>query len=107
MIAVSSPRNIGIRAKVIDGVTSIIISDSGIGLNQELFEEVFIPFISDPDGTLYPNLHNKLNPEDTMFVGQGSGLGLGIVKEILRARGGKIFFELPQDGWNTQLVVQI
>jgi hypothetical protein len=40
---------------------------------------VFTPFIADPEGRLYENLESRMNPEDKLIVGTGSGLGLGIV----------------------------
>jgi len=83
----------------------LIFLDNGIGLSQSYFEEVFIPFIADPEKTLYKNLDNKLNQEDRMIVGSGSGLGLSIVKEILVAKRGSIYFKVPRKGWRTELEV--
>ena len=83
------------------------IRDTGIGLDASRFDEVFTPFISDPDGILYKNLEKRLNPEDSMIVGSGSGLGLGIVKEIVNAHGGSIGFKRPAKGWNAELEIKL
>jgi signal transduction histidine kinase len=76
-------------------------------LEEERFSEVFIPFVSDPDGRLYENLEARLNPEDNMIVGTGSGLGLGIVNEIVKAKGGTVVFQQPDKGWATQLQIKL
>ena len=85
------------------GMNEIIIRDTGIGLTNKRFKEVFVPFVSDPDGLLYENLEAHLNPEDNIIVGSGSGLGLGIVNEIVNAKGGEVAFKNPDKGWSTQL----
>ena len=89
------------------GFTEIYIQDSGVGLSENRFSEVFIPFVSDPDGKLYENLEARLNPEDNMIVGTGSGLGLGIVNEIVKAKGGSVAFQKPEEGWVTQLLIKL
>lgn len=48
--------------------------DSGVGLRAEHFEDVFSPFVADPEKRLYRGLDAKLNPEDQYIVGTGSGL---------------------------------
>ncbi len=83
----------------------IRIKDTGVGLNPNQFEEVFIPFIADPGGNLYSNLDQRLNPEDKYIVGTGSGLGLSIVKEIVQIRKGSINFCIPQKPWNAELEI--
>jgi signal transduction histidine kinase len=79
------------------------VLDTGIGLDEEQYEEVFKPFAADPDNRLYRGLKAKLNPEDQYVVGTGSGLGLSIVSEILSNRGGAIRFVHPTDGWKADL----
>ena len=88
-------------------MNSIIIRDTGIGLDHSRFEEAFIPFIADPEGKLYQNLEKRLNPEDGIMVGSGSGLGLGIVKEIVNAHGGSVRFREPTKGWSAELEIQL
>ncbi|MEZ4945515.1 MAG: sensor histidine kinase [Cyclobacteriaceae bacterium] len=85
----------------------ITIRDTGIGIKASSFDEVFIPFIADPEGRLYQNLDRRLNPEDSMIVGTGSGLGLGIVKEIVNAHEGIVEFVTPKKGWSSELVIKL
>jgi signal transduction histidine kinase len=83
----------------------INIRDSGVGLKEPHYEEVFTPFSSDPEDRLYRGLDSKLNPEDEYIVGTGSGLGLSIVREILSYRGGTIHFVKPSSGWKADVEV--
>jgi signal transduction histidine kinase len=80
----------------------VVISmlDNGMGLEQENFEEVFRPFIADPDGTLYDQLEKMANPQDAHIFGTGSGLGLAIARDIVRARKGDLSFQMPPAGWS-------
>jgi signal transduction histidine kinase len=81
------------------------VLDSGIGIKEENFEQVFSPFVSDPEKRLYRGLDAKLNPEDNYIIGTGSGLGLSIVREILSNRRGTIRFILPNGHWSADLEV--
>jgi signal transduction histidine kinase len=107
VIAGGKTRKIEIAAVRTGGKTIIDVRDTGVGLPEEKYEEVFIPFISDPDGELYSNLAKRLNPEDKMMVGSGSGLGLGIVQEIISAHNGTIKFILPPGGWKADVQIKI
>lgn len=107
VIAGGRKRKIQLFAERINDMKVLTIRDTGIGLDPERFEEVFIPFISDPDGRLYENLYKHINPEDNMIIGSGSGLGLGIVKEIVNARGGSIRFKKPINEWSIELEIKL
>lgn len=105
VIAAGENRAIRISAERIPGKTRILISDTGLGLDKSKFEEVFIPFIADPEGRLYPGLDDQLNQADKFIVGTGSGLGLSIVREIVSARNGSVKFIEPEMPWKAQLEV--
>ena len=107
VIAGGSIRKIQILAERINNENVIIFRDSGIGIKESNYEQVFIPFISDPEGKLYRNLENRINPEDSMIIGDGSGLGLGIVKEIVKAHGGTIRFKKPAKEWKSELEIKM
>ena len=83
------------------------VRDTGLGLNPDKFNEVFIPFVSDPESQLYNNLEKRLNPEDKLIVGSGSGLGLGIIKEIVNAHNGTVNFIERGSDWKTELQIII
>ena len=107
VIAAGGNKKIQLTAEKSDGMNVLVIRDTGIGLDPTKFEEVFIPFLSDPEGKLYDSLDKHLNPEDNMIVGSGSGLGLGIVNEIINAHGGSVKFIKPSNNWKAELEIKI
>jgi signal transduction histidine kinase len=107
VIAGGLNKKIKIEAERDRGKTKILIKDTGIGLNSEHYQDVFTPFVADPEGKLYKKLSRELNPEDKYIVGTGSGLGLSIVKEIVQVRNGQISFVKPKGIWNAELEIII
>jgi signal transduction histidine kinase len=107
VIAGGKNRVIEISAHREKGTNVIVIRDTGLGLDESQFEDVFTPFIADPDGKLYRNLERRLNPEDKLIVGSGSGLGLGIVKQIVNAHEGTVQFVKPHKNWNAELEIRL
>lgn len=107
VIAGGKTKKIQISAGRLHNRIVIKVRDTGIGLDKEYYEDVFTPFLSDPGGHLYQNLEKRLNPEDNMIVGTGSGIGLGIVREIIFANGGSISFIKPTEGWSSEIEIKI
>jgi signal transduction histidine kinase len=105
VIAVGASKNISISAERINNKTKILISDTGIGLDNKRYNEVFTPFVADPEGDLYSKLDVNLNPADKYIVGTGSGLGLSIIKEIVTRCNGSVRFVRPERNWKAQLEV--
>lgn len=105
VIAGGMNRKISISAEKNDKFNVIKIRDTGIPLDPKRYEEVFVPFISDPDGKFYDNLDKRLNPEDKLIVGTGSGLGLGIINEIVTAHDGAVKFLKPPKPWSNELEI--
>ena len=85
----------------------IIFKDNGIGLKKEHWQKVFEPRIFDPEGNLYSSVSSKLGNEKISNLGKGSGLGLNIVKNILKKHQGTVEFTNPTSGWNAQVQVTI
>lgn len=83
------------------------ISDNGLGLDAKHFDDVFVPFLSDPSGLLYDRLEENSNPEDAAAFGTGSGLGLSISRDIARARKGDIRFVKPDPGWAACVEIEL
>lgn len=107
VIAAGGKRRIQISATREQGATVITVRDSGVGISATNFEEVFVPFVADPDDRLYSGLDKQLNPEDQYVVGTGSGLGLSIMREIVTARGGSVKFRKPKQGWAAELEMRL
>jgi signal transduction histidine kinase len=105
VIAAGRDKRVLVSAERDGSKATLHVLDTGIGLDEEHFEQVFAPFVADPDNRLYRGLKAKLNPEDQYVVGTGSGLGLSIVSEILSYRGGTIRFIEPSNGWKADLEI--
>lgn len=107
VIAGGGTRKVQVDAHRADGRVVIHVRDTGVGLDEKQFEEVFVPFIADPEEKLYRGLKHRLNPEDKYIVGSGSGLGLSIVREIVAARKGSVRFLKPVAPWKADLEVTL
>ncbi len=105
IIANNNQRKIEFSAIREKGKNIIKIRDTGVGISGDYFDEVFIPFIADPENKLYSKLSINLNPADKYIVGSGSGLGLSYIKEIIKNRNGSIKFNIPPEGWSTELEI--
>jgi signal transduction histidine kinase len=105
VIAKGRNRKIKISASRVGGRTHICVTDTGVGLDSQHFEDVFLPFVADPESVLYRGLKKNLDSKDQEFVGGGSGLGLSIVKQIVESRRGEIAFRNPPEGWSSKLEI--
>jgi signal transduction histidine kinase len=64
--------NLVVQTLKSDTHISLVVEDSGIGMNEELLKQIFIPFFTTKD------------------VGEGTGLGLAVVHGIVTAHNGTI-----------------
>jgi len=105
VVARGGTKKIAIKAdKVVEG-TRMNVLDAGVGVKMGSSEDLFVPFVADPEGMMYHLLEKRMNPEDEYIMGTGSGLGLSIVREIVRARGGNVTFRPAKGEWRTNLEV--
>jgi len=81
--------------------TVLRVYDDGIGLSKETRDFVVMPLVADPEGRLYKRLKEKIDYEDFLIVGEGSGLGLSIVKDIVEFYGKKLRFIDVKKPWKT------
>ncbi len=79
------------------------IKDNGIGITERERTSAFMPLVSDLSGRLYDALEEKLDQNERQLLGQGSGLGLSIVRGVLERHDGTATFEEPSVGWSTCL----
>ncbi|PMN69684.1 ATP-binding protein [Enterovibrio norvegicus] len=85
----------------------ITVKDNGIGLKKEHWEKVFEAKTYDPEGNLYNSVSSKLGDEKLSNLGKGSGLGLNIVKNILKKHNGNVKFVEPDPTWDAQVQITI
>ena len=88
-----SKREIRIDSEETDAAIKIRVLDSGPGVAPDLREEIFEPFVT----------YSKPDP---MF-GEGTGLGLTIVRNLLDTYGGKAQFIDPPKGWGSCLEITL
>jgi signal transduction histidine kinase len=82
-------RRLVVRTGVRDGgVVEVIFSDNGPGMSKEVVDKVFEPFFTTKSG------------------GEGSGLGLFIVYEVIRRHGGRVRVE-SEEGRGATFVVEL
>ena len=86
-------RRIEITGFIDDDTIHIQFLDTGKGLDKSRWEVVFEPFESDS--------------EPDMKFGAGTGLGLKIVRDIIRSYGGEVQFCEPPEGWKTCVDVML
>ena len=107
VIARGGTKKIAITAEKVAEGTRVNILDTGVGVRVGGSEDLFVPFIADPEGTMYKQLEKRMNPEDEDIMGMGSGLGLSIVREVVRARGGYVEFRPAGGEWRTNLEIML
>jgi two-component system NtrC family sensor kinase len=61
-----------VGTQVVDAMVSLVIKDTGSGINEETLPKIFLPFFTTKD------------------VSEGTGLGLAVVHGIVTSHGGSI-----------------
>jgi len=81
-----------VAQRVADGFATVVVEDDGIGIPEELQQEVFLEFVRAPNA-------KRRDAE-------GTGLGLSIVREAVQMHGGTVTLE-SREGVGTRFVVRL
>ena len=79
---------VSISTKKINGKVEIKVSDNGNGIPQKVMEKIFQPFFT------------------TKPTGQGTGLGLSLSYDIVKAHGGELKLE-TKEGEGSEFIIQL
>ena len=86
---------ISVCTKKLDGKVEIHVKDNGVGIPESVVDKIFQPFFT------------------TKPTGQGTGLGLSLSYDIIKAHGGEIKVETPpagkagKEGEGAEFVIQL
>ncbi|HRI22194.1 MAG TPA: ATP-binding protein, partial [Panacibacter sp.] len=79
---------VSVKTKKLDGKIEISVKDNGNGIPQKVVDKIFQPFFT------------------TKPTGQGTGLGLSLSYDIIKAHGGEIKVE-TKEGEGTTFIIQL
>ena len=79
---------IWVSTKRLPGKIEIVVQDNGKGISQSVMDKIFQPFFT------------------TKPAGQGTGLGLSLSYDIVKAHGGKLKVE-SKEGEGSTFVIQL
>lgn len=79
---------VSIRTKKFDDKILISVKDNGTGIPQKVVDKIFQPFFT------------------TKPTGQGTGLGLSLSYDIIKAHGGEIKVE-TKEGEGSEFMIQL
>ena len=79
---------VSVSTKKINGKVELKVQDNGIGIPQKALDKIFQPFFT------------------TRPTGQGTGLGLSLSYDIVKAHGGKLKVE-TKEGEGSEFVIQL
>ncbi|MFZ1800760.1 MAG: HAMP domain-containing sensor histidine kinase, partial [Chitinophagaceae bacterium] len=77
---------VSITTKKINNTIEIKVADNGNGIPQNIVDKIFQPFFT------------------TKPTGQGTGLGLSLSYDIIKAHGGEIKVETKEMQWTTFII---
>lgn len=84
---------IRLSAVVVDSVLVVTVSDNGIGIPASGLGSVFDPFVQDPRAVV--------------FNGEGLGIGLTVVRQLVEAHGGSVVTHSAGAGLGSQFVISL
>ena len=78
---------VSVSTKKLDKTIELTVTDNGKGISQKVLDKIFQPFFT------------------TKPTGQGTGLGLSLSYDIVKAHGGEIKVESKEDGGSEFIIV--
>ena len=79
---------VSIKTKKLDGKVEVTVKDNGPGIPQKIVDKIFQPFFT------------------TKPTGQGTGLGLSLSYDIIKAHGGELKVE-TKEGEGSEFIIQL
>jgi signal transduction histidine kinase len=79
---------VSVSTKKVGGKVLIIVKDNGNGISQKVIDKIFQPFFT------------------TKPTGQGTGLGLSLAYDIVKAHGGEIKVE-TREGEGSEFIIEL
>jgi len=79
---------VSIKTKKLDGKIEVSVKDNGKGIPQKVLDKIFQPFFT------------------TKPTGQGTGLGLSLAYDIVKAHGGEIVVQ-TDEGQGSQFIIRL
>ena len=80
---------VSVGTKKTNGKVEISVKDNGNGIPQKVLDKIFQPFFT------------------TKPTGQGTGLGLSLAYDIIKAHGGEIRVGNNREGEGSEFIVQL
>ncbi len=78
---------VSVSTKKMDGKVEICVKDNGSGIPQSIIDKIFQPFFT------------------TKPTGEGTGLGLSLSYDIIKAHGGELKVETDTEGEGTEFII--
>jgi two-component system, NtrC family, sensor kinase len=79
---------VSVSTKKVNGKIEVSVKDNGSGIPQKIVDKIFQPFFT------------------TKPTGQGTGLGLSLSYDIVKAHGGELKLE-TKEGESTTFIIQL
>ncbi|MGH2565411.1 MAG: sensor histidine kinase, partial [Ginsengibacter sp.] len=79
---------VSVTTKKINNAVELTVSDNGNGISQNIVDKIFQPFFT------------------TKPTGEGTGLGLSLSYDIIKAHGGEIKVE-TKEGEGSEFIIQL
>ena len=94
-------KGIKLQARKLEKWIEIDVLDDGVGVPDSYLSNLPTVFTSDPEDKIYQKLAKRVGRSDLLLLGEGSGLGLTIVRSILSNYNGNLTYVKPAVPWRS------